>query len=184
MAKDKKQEIEEAEESRAGASRGGATNVVLIVVASLISLGMGAGGAFFFASSQRPPADTAQLEAATAAAAAEEESAARKDVIDGFKERLYGLEPFVVNVTGDGYNRFLKLRLELETSDPLVKEELDARLPQIRDALIVLLSSKQLSDITDFEGKALLKEDILVRLNDLLETGSIQSALFTEFVVQ
>jgi flagellar FliL protein len=65
-----------------------------------------------------------------------------------------------------------------------VKEELDARLPQIRDALIVLLSSKQISDITDFEGKALLKEDILVRLNDLLETGSIRSALFTEFVVQ
>lgn len=182
MAKDKKQETEDAEESGAGASRGGATNVVLIVVAALISLGMGAGGAFLFASSRRPPAETAQVE--TAAAEAEAESAARKGVIDDFKERLYGLEPFVVNVTGDGYNRFLKLRLELETSDPIVKEELDARLPQIRDALIVLLSSKQLSDITDFEGKALLKEDILVRLNDVLETGSIRSALFTEFVVQ
>jgi flagellar basal body-associated protein FliL len=54
----------------------------------------------------------------------------------------------------------------------------------VRDAMIVLLSSKQLSDITDFEGKALLKEDILERLNDLLDTGSVQSVLFTEFVVQ
>jgi flagellar basal body-associated protein FliL len=48
----------------------------------------------------------------------------------------------------------------------------------------VLLSSKQLSDITDFEGKALLKEDILERVNDLLETGDVKSVLFTEFVVQ
>jgi flagellar FliL protein len=89
-----------------------------------------------------------------------------------------------VNVTGDGYNRFLKLRLELEANDAQLKDELDARLPQVRDAMIVLLSSKQLSDITDFEGKALLKEDILERLNDLLDTGSVQSVLFTEFVVQ
>jgi len=182
MAKEKNQEAEDAAEAGTGTGRGGATNVVLIVVAALLSLGMGAGGAFLFASSQRPPAETARVESPEAAA--EQESAARKDVIDGFKDRLYGLEPFVVNVTGDGYNRFLKLRLELETSDPIVKQELDARLPQIRDALIVLLSSKQLSDITDFEGKALLKEDILVRLNDVLETGSIRSALFTEFVVQ
>ncbi len=183
MAKEAKQEAEDAEDPGAGAGRGGgATSIVLIVVAALLSLGMGAGGAFLFASSQRPPVEATEVEAA--AAVAEEDSAARKGVIDDFKQRLYGLEPFVVNVTGDGYNRFLKLRLELETSDPVVKEELDARLPQIRDALIVLLSSKQLSDITDFEGKALLKEDILVRLNDLLETGSIRSALFTEFVVQ
>ncbi|HKK50463.1 MAG TPA: flagellar basal body-associated FliL family protein, partial [Myxococcota bacterium] len=75
-------------------------------------------------------------------------------------------------------------RLELEAGDAELKEEIDARLPQVRDALIVLLSSKQLSDITDFEGKALLKEDIRERVNDVLETGSIRSVLFTEFVVQ
>lgn len=114
----------------------------------------------------------------------EKAAAKQRQVTEDFKERLYGLDPFVVNVTGDGYNRFLKLRVELETNDVKLKEEIDARLPQVRDALIVLLSSKQLSDITDFEGKALLKEDILERVNDLLETGNVRSVLFTEFVVQ
>jgi flagellar FliL protein len=57
-------------------------------------------------------------------------------------------------------------------------------LPQVRDALIVLLSSRQLSDVTDFEGKALLKEDMLERVNDLLATGNVRSVLFTDFVVQ
>lgn len=182
MAKDdKKEEVSEEAEESSGGGKGG---MVMIIAAALISLGLGAGGAFFFASSQVPPpappvteeAEAMQMEARTAAS--------QKRTTEDFKERLYGLEPFVVNVTGDGYNRFLKLRVELETSDSQLKEELDARLPQVRDALIVLLSSKQLSDITDFEGKALLKEDILERVNDLVETGKVRSILFTEFVVQ
>jgi len=127
-------------------------------------------------------APAAQIDSAESAEA--KAAAAQKRGTEDFKERLYGLDPFVVNVTGDGYNRFLKLRLELEAGDAELKEEIDARLPQVRDALIVLLSSKQLSDITDFEGKALLKEDIRERVNDVLETGSIRSVLFTEFVVQ
>jgi len=184
MAKDK--ENAEGEEVAADdeAKGGGKGGIVMIVVAALISLGLGAGGAFFFASTQvAPPAAVPTPEESLAM----EESmaaAAQKKETENFKERLYSLEPLVVNVTGDGYNRFLKLRVELETSDPMMQEELDARLPQVRDALIVLLSSKQLSDITDFEGKALLKEDILERVNDLLETGSVRSILFTEFVVQ
>lgn len=183
MAKDKNEKSEDNEEEASG---GGVKNIVMIIVAAMISLGMGAGGAFFFASSQIPPpvisAETAVLETAEMAEA--KAVASMKQSTEDFKARLYALDPFVVNVTGDGYNRFLKLRIQLETSDSSIKEELEARLPQVRDALIVLLSGKQLSDITDFEGKALLKEDILERINDLLGTGDVRSVLFTEFVVQ
>jgi flagellar FliL protein len=89
-----------------------------------------------------------------------------------------------VNVTGEGYSRYLKVKVELEADTPELKTELDARLSQVRDAVIVLLSSKKLTDITDFEGKALLKQDIYERVNDILETGELNSVLFTEFVVQ
>lgn len=184
MAKDKEKADASEESADDGAKGGGKGGMVMIIVAALISLGLGAGGAFFFASTQVQPA--APIPTAEESIALEESMAvaAQKKETENFKERLYGLEPLVVNVTGDGYNRFLKLRVELETSDAMMREELDARLPQVRDALIVLLSSKQLSDITDFEGKALLKEDILERVNDLVETGSVRSILFTEFVVQ
>lgn len=89
-----------------------------------------------------------------------------------------------MNVTGDGYSRYLKIKVELEADSPELKTEIDARLPQVRDAVVVLLSSNKLSDITDFEGKALLKQDIFERVNDVLETGELKSVLFTEFVVQ
>ena len=147
MAKDKEEpEGEEGEESEE--SGGGKGGIVMIVVAALISLGLGAGGAFFFASSQVPPPAPPSEELLEAEATIEKAAAKQKEMNEDFKERIYGLEPFVVNVTGDGYNRFLKLRVELEASDSELREELDARLPQVRDALIVLLSSKQLSDIT------------------------------------
>lgn len=188
---------EAAEETKAG---GGKKGIIMIAAAALVSLAVGAGGAFFFAGHKggEPQAAAAGEgggeeggESAGKAegeghgeGAAEGEGAGAKHGSADYKERLYGLEPLVVNVTGDGYNRFLKLRVEFEMGDVKLKDEVDARLPQIRDALIVLLSSKQLSDITDFEGKALLKEDILARVNDLLETGEVKSVLFTEFVVQ
>lgn len=183
MAKDKGKAEEAAGETEESTSGGGKGGIIMIVVAALISLGLGAGGAFFFASTQVPPAEPSPevLEAEAAVMAAAEQ---QKKQTEDFRDRLYTLEPLVVNVTGDGYNRFLKLKVELEGDDSGLKDELDARLPQVRDALIVLLSSKQLSDITDFEGKALLKEDILERVNDVLETGMVKSVLFTEFVVQ
>jgi flagellar FliL protein len=173
----------ENEKAEQPAAKGGKGGLVTIIAAALVSLGLGAGGAFFFASTQMPAPQTPQ-QSAEAEIAAEKAAAKQKAVTTDFKERLYGLEPFVVNVSGDGYNRFLKIRVELETSDMALKEELDARLPQVRDALIVLLSSRQLSDVTDFEGKALLKEDMLERVNDLLATGNVRSVLFTDFVVQ
>ena len=180
MAKDKAEAKADAAGNEKGGGKGG---IVMIVAAALVSLGLGAGGAFFFAGSHAAPAPAAPV-VSEAEAMASAEAANQKQASDSYKERLFALEPLVVNVTGDGYNRFLKLRVEFEANDVALKSEIEARLPQVRDALIVLLSSKQLSDITDFEGKALLKEDILERVNDLLETGDVKSVLFTEFVVQ
>ena len=53
-----------------------------------------------------------------------------------------------------------------------------------RKAVIVLLTSKRLADITNFEGKALLKEELVDRMNAVLQQSRVRSVLFTEFVIQ
>ena len=58
------------------------------------------------------------------------------------------------------------------------------RAPQIRDTILTLVSSKQLADVVDFEGKALLKDDLRDRVNHFLTGGRVKSVLITEFVVQ
>ncbi|MND04882.1 flagellar basal body-associated protein FliL [compost metagenome] len=50
--------------------------------------------------------------------------------------------------------------------------------------MIGLLTSRSFDDVTGFEGKALLKQDISERISALLTKGKVKAVLFTEFVVQ
>lgn len=101
-----------------------------------------------------------------------------------FTDRIVQFEPFVVNVSGESYPRYLKLQVVFEMSSVEAKTKLEERMAQVRDLTISLLSSKRLADITDFEGKALLKDDLRTQVDELLGRDSVESVLFTEFVVQ
>ncbi|MCP5067391.1 MAG: hypothetical protein GY946_12570, partial [bacterium] len=139
--------------------------------------GLGAGGTYFMlGGNEPPPAD------GTETADSEDAEPIEPDV--EFKERVFSLDPFVVNVTGEGYPRYLKMQVAFEMNTSEGKLEIESRVAQIRDTTILLLSSKRLSDISDFEGKALLKDDLRDRVNSLLKSGRVESVLFTEFVVQ
>jgi flagellar FliL protein len=162
MADEAKEETEAQEESKGGKPW------LLIVLASLISIALGAGGTFFLLGSKEP-AEAAESSVETQAS---------------FGERVFDLDPFVVNVTGEGYPRYLKLQVAFEMDSLSGREEIEARVAQVRDSTILLLSSKRLSDITEFEGKALLKDDLRERVNALLDQGQVRSVMFTEFVVQ
>lgn len=112
------------------------------------------------------------------------EEAAEATPEAAFSERVETLDPFVVNVSGEGYPRYLKLQIALEMDSAEAKAALKDRVPQVRDLTILLLSSKRLGDITDFEGKALLKDDLRERINTLMPKGTVRNVMFTEFVVQ
>ena len=63
-------------------------------------------------------------------------------------------------------------------------EELDKRLPQLRDAILMILPTKQYADISSTAGKIALRDEIMARLNSYLKKGQITTIYFTEFVVQ
>lgn len=162
-------------EAQEGSAGGKGTSLVVLLIAVILSLAAGAGGAYFALHRASEPG---------VAVPPEEAEAEPVDRGAEFKERLLALEPFVVNIGGDGYARFLKLKIELEADSPETRQELEARRPQVRDTTILLLSSKRLADIGEFEGKALLKDDIRERIDSILVDGHVESVLFTEFVVQ
>jgi flagellar protein FliL len=97
---------------------------------------------------------------------------------------IFELETFIVNINDGERDRFLKLKPELELSDPAVGEELKARMPYVKDSVIGLLSSQNFSEIRTLEGKDLLREEMMVRLNALLKSGKVKRVFFTELVVQ
>lgn len=97
---------------------------------------------------------------------------------------IFPLEPFIVNIYDGQELRYLKVKVELEMAGVGVKTELDGRLAPIRDAILVLLSTKTLQDIQDVQGKNQLKDEILVSINKIIPPGKIAKIYFTDFVVQ
>jgi flagellar FliL protein len=154
---------------------------LLILIIALLSGGGGAAGGMFLSGGN---AEVAEASAEAGAKEGEEGAEAHSLEKENFGERVFALDPFVVNITSEGYPRYLKLKLELELDRLETKEEAEQRLAQVRDTIILLLSSKRLTDISEFEGKALLKDDIRNRINGILQTGQVNSVLFTELVVQ
>ncbi len=97
---------------------------------------------------------------------------------------MYPIEPFIINLAGEGGKRFLKLTMELEMGDNDFSEEITANLPKIKDSIIMLLSNKTFEEIYTFEGKLKLRDEITRRINSFLVSGQLRNIYFTEFVIQ
>ncbi|MBW1700747.1 MAG: flagellar basal body-associated FliL family protein [Deltaproteobacteria bacterium] len=96
----------------------------------------------------------------------------------------YALDTFIVNLADEGGKRYLRVTMNLELKDTAVSKELEKRLPQIRNAVLMLLPTKRHEDIRNIEGKIGLRDEIITRLNGLFKEESITNLYFTEFVVQ
>ncbi len=122
-----------------------------------------------------------------------EEKAVQKKVSE------YSLEPIVVELAGrylkvdkaeEGTrphvgtrNKYLKIAIGFELKNETAAKELENRLIQVRDAVTELASSKKFQDIETVEGKAALGDEIVVKLNSILQEDSINKAFFAEFIV-
>lgn len=97
---------------------------------------------------------------------------------------LVELEDFVVNITDRDQTRYLKVSMTLEAENKKTKDEIDDRLPQVRDAVIFQISGKTYDQLRDLQGKKQLQAELIASLNELLDKGRVQRLFFTEFVVQ
>ena len=96
---------------------------------------------------------------------------------------LYSLDPFTLNLLSDHGNVYLKVKLDFELSIKELKNELDAKNAVIRDAVIRILSSKSLEDLSSDVGKESASDEIINDINSMLHDGYIKNIYFTEFIV-
>lgn len=103
---------------------------------------------------------------------------------EALKEKavLVAVDPFVLNLAEQG--RFLKVTMQLELSDAAFQQTIIDKIPQIKDAIIILISSKSSEAIASPEGKLQLKDEILLRANQVIGKDVIRNLYFTEFVMQ
>lgn len=98
------------------------------------------------------------------------------------------LETFTVNLQPDPDERFLQLDISLQFKNEAHAEKIKAHMPAIRNRILMLLSSKQASEINTLEGKQHLTEALLEEVKKPFKKHGkkqkVQGVFFTSFVIQ
>jgi flagellar FliL protein len=160
--------------------------LVIIIVAAAVVLGLG-GAIVVFKMMSHPPQEAAAPAPAQETAAPAHgggHDTAKATAASAGPGAIFDLEPFIVNLADNPETRYLKLTVKLEMENEAMKEEVTKRVPQVRDAILILLSSKDTMTLRSTQGKFQLKEELTARVNAVLPKGGIRSAYFTDFVVQ
>ncbi len=174
---------DEAEEE-GGEKKKSSMKLIIIIVVAVLLLGGGGffGWKFFMAGDEKPAADKAQATAEGEKAGEKAEEAQKGPHVPG---TVLELEPFIVNLADPSGKRYLKLKISVDAKDEKLKKEIEVRMPQIRDSILLLLTSKSYADIAPVAGKIRLRNEILQIFNrSLLGVGAVHGVYFTEFVVQ
>ncbi|MDZ4856439.1 MAG: flagellar basal body-associated FliL family protein [Nitrospirota bacterium] len=176
------------------ATPGMSMKMVIIIIVVVSTLLLAGGGAFLMfklmggghggeeAKSETGAAkEESRSEAEKKPAAAEAKSGAAKAAQPGL---IFDVEPFIVNLADMAEVRYLKLTVKLELDSQVASAELTGRMPQVRDTILVLLTSKDSASIRSTQGKFQLRDEITQRINSILPKPSVRTVYFTEFVVQ
>lgn len=97
---------------------------------------------------------------------------------------MVDINDFIINILDKNETRYLKAAITIEVDSEETANEVNERMAQIRDAILLLVGNKTFAELSDLQGKLQLRAEIIARLNKLLTTGKVKGIYFTEFVVQ
>lgn len=147
--------------------------IALVVVNMLVVLSV---GYMVWKSRQNPPATIDQV------VDGEKKTEEHEKNVPEEIGKVVPLETFIVNLAGAKGRKVLKVNMELEVKGSEIVTEIDNRKAQIRDFIIIILSSKTYDEISAKEGKDALRNEIKDNINTFLSKGKISNVYFTELV--
>lgn len=163
---DEKNELD-ADQPQAETPKKGGKKILFLIIGSIILLVTAAGGFFgykkYFGKNEAG-GNTVKQETASA------------------KNILVAIDPFVLNLAEQG--RFLKMSLQFDLIEESQRPTVENKIPQLRDAIITLVSSKSAESLASPEGKFQLKDELLLRANQAVGKEVFKNLYFTEFVMQ
>jgi flagellar protein FliL len=98
------------------------------------------------------------------------------------------LEPFTVNLQPENGDQYLQVGLVLKVTESVTADAVKLQMPEIRNRILLLLTSKKASDISTVAGKQLLSTEIMGEIKQSVAPQKIQQGIinvfFTSFVIQ
>jgi flagellar FliL protein len=171
--------------------------LLFIIIGVVAVVLLGGGGAYFLL--KKKSADEADAEAADGGASTKKEAKADKG--HPAKPPTYvKLEQFTTNLTPespDQQGQYIQLVVELRLTDETGTESIKGYMPELRDKILRLLSSRKPSQLVSLEGKDALATEIRNTVNALVgpakksktgkdaeAEGQVESVHFTSFIIQ
>lgn len=97
---------------------------------------------------------------------------------------MIDIREFIVNIISEDNSHYLRTSMTIELSNQDAYDEMNLRMPQIRDTILMLASGKTFEELYDIHGKKQLKAELLIEINEMLTKGEAVAVYFTDFVVQ
>lgn len=148
----------------------GKKGLIIGILVAVIVIGGGAGGAWYF---MKMNGDGT-------------EEAPPKPKVKATK--FLDLELFTVNLLPDDGSQYLQVGLTIKIKETPVEQEITKQMPDIRNRILMLLSSKKSSEINSIVGKQQLSQQIAEEIKQAVKDEDFQSdiveVLFTSFVIQ
>ena len=96
----------------------------------------------------------------------------------------YAMKTFNLNLGNALENRFVRMEVTLEyTGGEKQKKEIEKRLPQLRDAVIAVVSRKTREFLLAPDGKDALRKEILIRINRYMKQ-KIEAVYITDILIE
>jgi len=157
----------------------------LLVFALLALLLIGGGAAGIIMATKKTPADTGE----EATEAVEGETSESGGGEPAAQPVFLPLDQFVVNLRDDEYgDNYLQIGVVLEMTDEAAVEVTKLQMPRIRNAILLLLSSKTADNLATLEGKQQLMREIVEESRKQMPgteaKKGIEGVYFSAFVIQ
>ncbi len=145
--------------------------LVLVVIVVLILAAVGGGAWVFLGGSSKKGGDSHERP--------KEES---------LKPIYVALERKTYNLSSQDGDHFLMLAIDVRVADDKIGSKIKSVMPDILNGMLMLVSSKNVEDLSSLEGKRKFSEDVVKMVNESLHLRDgdkgATDALFTEFVIQ
>jgi flagellar FliL protein len=97
---------------------------------------------------------------------------------------IYTIKDLVVNPSGTAGSRYLSASIAFQLGSPEEAAKFEQLEPIIRDALITILSSKTVAQLTDSREKEIARVQIKNRVAQLLKNSELAGVYYSDFVLQ
>ena len=154
MVKEIKKEVDESATPPIEVkSRRISKKMLLIIINSVLILGITGGAGWYFNRSDKH---------------AEKNEKKISKSSSSVEPKFIPLEPFTVNLQREVADQFLQIGITLKILQPELEERIKKNLPEIRSRLLVLLSGKFPSELTNSIGKKKLANEIIAETETVL----------------